>query len=179
MTTYTFTRGTESGPWAYAYNNAQCSTPTTPQSTPTMTPSPTPTTPANTTPTPTPTKPVTGTPTPTPPGRPTATPTPTPPPFGDMCLSISSSPAEPKYNDDVTFTCGLVQGVSKYEFRYTEPGSTQTRALNVKSVNVSQPLTVNKSGSYTVQCRICPTATTDNPYCNDPNWGWDATLTSN
>lgn len=173
MKMYKFTRGTASGPWAYAYNNAQCSTPTTPQSTPT----PTPTTPANSTPTPSPTTPVTGTPTPTPPSKPTATPT--PPPFGDMCLSISSSPAEPKYNDAVTFTCGLVQGVTKYEFRYTEPGSTQTRALNIKSVNVSQPLTVNKSGSYTVQCRICPTPTTDNPYCNDPNWGWDASLTSN
>ena len=106
MTTYTFTRGTESGPWAHAYNNAQCSTPTTPQSTPDDDAFADPNYPcqqyansyANQT--------SHWHTNPTPPGRPTATPTPTPPPFYDMCLSISSSPAEPKYNDDVTFTCG-------------------------------------------------------------------------
>ena len=45
--------------------------------------------------------------------------------------------------------------MSKYEFRYNRTWKhPKQRALNVKSVNVSQPLIVNKSGSYTVQCRF-------------------------
>ena len=178
-TTYTFTRGTSSGPWAYAYNTAQCSTPVSPS--PTATISPTPASPTNT-PTQTPTVPPglpSKTPTPTlPPGVPSATPTPTSPPFGGMCLSISMSPATPAYNDSVTFTCGLVQGVAKYEFRYFEPGVLTPIKLDASSGNVSKAIKVTKAGTYTAQCRICPIATASNLYCNDPNWGWDPTITT-
>jgi len=173
-TTYTFTRGTSSGPWAYASNTAQCSTPVSPSPTATITPTPTtPTGPTNS-PTPTPTRGPSATPTPS--GRPTATPT--PPPFGGMCLSISMSPATPAYNDSVVFTCGLVQGVAKYEFRYFEPGVLTPTKLDASSGNVSKAIKVTKTGTYTAQCRICPPVTSSNTYCNDPNWGWDPTITT-
>ncbi|HNQ17101.1 MAG TPA: hypothetical protein PKJ26_01665 [Candidatus Woesebacteria bacterium] len=175
--TYTYTRQTTDGPWSYASNTAQCSTPVSPSPTATITP--TPTTPVGPTNTPTPTAtlpPGVPSATPTPSGRPTATPT--PPPFGGMCLSISMSPATPAYNDSVTFTCGLVQGVAKYEFRYFEPGVLTPTKLDASSGNVSKAIKVTKAGTYTAQCRICPPVTSSNTYCNDPNWGWDPTITT-
>lgn len=253
--TYTFTRDTtnDQGPWAYAYNTAQCSTPVSPSPTATITP--TPTTPAGPTNSPTPTQAGGPSATPTPTatqikltceqcdldqdnkvehtaptkddldfivaclGQPansesckranlnpqgtlinsgdvnqfvasctgvyannmtcsTPTATPTPPPFGGMCLSISMSPATPAYNDSVTFTCGLVQGVAKYEFRYFEPGVLTPTKLDASSGNVSKAIKVTKAGTYTAQCRICPPVTSSNTYCNDPNWGWDPTITT-
>ncbi len=176
-TTYTFTRQTTTGPWSYASNTAQCSTPVSPSPTATITP----TAPTNT-PTPSVTLPPgvpTATPTPTrPTSRNTPTPTPTPPPFGGMCLSIAANPATPAYNDSVTFTCGLVQGVSKYEFRYFEPGSLAPIKLDANTNNISKAIKVTKAGTYTAQCRICPTETAAKEYCSNPNWGWDPIVTT-
>ena len=254
-TMYSFTRDTttDHGPWAYAYNTAQCTTPVSPSPTSTITPTPTTPTTQNS-PTPTPTRGPSVTPTPTSTqikltceqcdidqdnkvehtaptkddldfivaclGQPadsenckranlnpqgttinsgdvnqfeasctevytnnmscsTPTASPTPPPFGGMCLSISSTPATPIYNDSVTFTCGLVQGVTKYEFRYFEPGASAPTKLDANASNVSKAIKVSKAGTYTAQCRICPLATASNLYCNDPNWGWDPIPTTN
>lgn len=172
-TTVSYRRTSNNGPWAYGYNTDRCEEPV-----PTATVTPTPQ--ATNTPTPTPTTPAsaTATPTPTSPPNATATPTATPAPFGEMCLDITANPAAPKYNDAVTFTCAAVAGVESYQFRYFEPSTLTPTALATREKNVSQPLTVNKAGEYTVQCRICPPATATNQYCNDPNWGWDPIVTT-
>lgn len=181
MTTYTFTRDTaynnDEGPWAYGYNTAQCAGPTSaPTASPTVTSAPTPTTPPTATATPPGTR---NTPTPTPTRTTTPVPTATPAPFGEMCVSISSNPSQPTYNDTVVFTCGAVSGITNYQFRYKPPGSTQYQTLATAQSNQSESLRVNLTGQYVVQCRICPPATSQYQYCNDPNWGWDSTQTTN
>ena len=149
-------------------------TPTrTPTATPTRTPTATPTRTPTATPTRTPTPVPSATASPTPTRTPTPTATPTPRPFGGMCVAIYMDPVQPKFGDQVTFTCGLVTGVTRYEFRYYQPGSSTPRSLATASSNVSQPLTVNLVGDYAAQCRICPEPTALYTYCNDPNWGWD------
>ena len=109
---------------------------------------------------------------------PSATPTPTTEPIGEMCLSISSTPARPKFNDSVSFTCGLVLGISNYEFRYFEPNSVLPISIDIASTNISKPIRITKTGRYTAQCRICPIPTENNRYCEDPNWGWDPVVDS-
>lgn len=163
------------GPSATPTPTGRPSATPTPTGRPSATPTPTPT--GRPSATPTPTGRPTATPTPTPTSRPSATPSPTPTatpaPFGGMCISISSIPAAPKYNDSVSFACGLVTGVSRYEFRYKEPGSSEFTTLLASSRNVSQAIKVNKVGTYIAQCRICPEPTSQYSYCKDPNWGWD------
>lgn len=161
-----YSRTSNNGPWAYGYNNDQCGQPTLPPaSTPTPALSPTPQ------PTNTPSPKAKATPTPTPP--PNSTPTPTYPPVGPMCDSISMSPTEPKFGDQVTFTCGSVTGVTEYQFRYFEPNSTTPKSLSTARDNISSPLTINLSGRYRAQCRICPSNADTNNSCTNPTWGWD------
>jgi len=165
--TYTKEEGdTSVGGYAYGYSTAQCSA-----NPPTNTPAPptnTPTPPINT---PTPTPPVVNSPTPTSP--PNSTPTPTPAIAGPMCASISMNPTSPKLNDQVTFTCGKVTGITEYQFRYFEPGSSTPISLSAANANVSSPLTLTKTGNYRAQCRICPSNADRNDSCANPNWGWD------
>ncbi len=163
------------GPSATPTPTGRPSATPTPTGRPSATPTPTPTGRPSATPTPTGRPSATPTPTPTtkPSTTPTPTPTATPAPFGGMCLSISSIPAVPKYNDSVSFACGLVVGVNRYEFRYFEPGSLNPISLAASSRNISQTIKVNKVGTYTAQCRICPEPTSQYTYCKDPNWGWD------
>lgn len=166
--TYTKEEGdTSVGGYAYGYSTAQCSA--TP---PTNTPAPTISTPTNTPP-PGATVTPTSRPTNTPPPGATMTPTPTPVSVGPMCVSISMSPTSPKLNDQVTFTCGRVTGITEYQFRYFEPGSSTPLPLSSANINVSSPLTITKTGNYRAQCRVCPSNADRNDTCADPNWGWD------
>lgn len=145
------------GGYAYGYSTAQC-TVTTPTVTP-PTNSPTPTTPPRSTPTPT--------------SPPNSTPTPTTPAVGPMCVSISMSPTAPQLGGTVTFTCGRVAGITEYQFRYFEPGSTEVKPLSTARENISSPLSITKSGNYRAQCRVCPSNADSTNTCANPAWGWD------
>ena len=140
-----YTRSSNNGPWAYGYNNAQCDQPL-----PSFTPTPPPVSPT--------------------PTLPTATPTPV---VGPMCVSISMSPTNPSLGNQVTFTCGRVNGITEYQFRYFEPGSSTPISLTAANLNVSSPLTVSRSGTYRAQCRICPSNADSAQTCANLNWGWD------
>lgn len=96
-----------------------------------------------------------------------STPTPTPPsttpPVGPQCLSISMNPTAPKLNDEVTFTCGVVPGVTQYKFRVQKPDGTMQQLIgNNGQPNVSAKFTISAAGTYKAQCTICP-----NGQCHD------------
>lgn len=132
----------------------------TPTRTPTNTPTRTPTlVPSNTltlTPTRTPT---------TPPGvTASVTTAPTVTQAGGTCNSIMISYANtgapvisPRKGDSINFTCGVVNGAFRYEFRLREPGSNNYITLVPISTGsrVSQPYTITQAGDFSGQCRMC------------------------
>ncbi len=156
----------------------------TPTPTSTSTPTHTPTPTATNTPTPTRTATPTNTPTATPTrtstpsNTPTATPTYTITPtftatatfsptatatlaIGPTCNSITMSYAagEPnrpvKLGDIVNFTCGLVSGANRYEFRLKIDLGPWVSIGATSSSQISDPYTISSYGQYTAQCRGC------------------------
>ncbi len=87
-------------------------------------------------------------------------------PPAPVCLNITASKTNPSFGDSITFTCGTVAGANHYEFRVKLPdGTFQSLTANG---NVSSPYTINTSGAFAAQCRICTGAseTTCQPYEN-------------
>jgi hypothetical protein len=86
-----------------------------------------------------------------------------PPPVAPICLAIYASKTDIKLNDEVSFTCGQVNNVERYEFRYaftqqkvgvSDAVVTYLNPVSATS-NVSQPFKVDKIGRYIGQCRAC------------------------
>lgn len=98
------------------------------------------------------------------------------PAVGPMCMSISMSKADGtnqtannwKAGDAVRFTCGTVQGASRYIFRVIKPDNSIV-TLNSTGA-VSAPYTLDIGGRFRAQCQICTGAGTDTclPF-EDPN----------
>ncbi|MEP7166897.1 MAG: hypothetical protein ABI758_02885 [Candidatus Woesebacteria bacterium] len=86
---------------------------------------------------------------------PSPSPTPSAPPLA--CLRISSDNPTPVLGSQVRFTCGLVTGVDRYEFRYkmTFNGVDGAGGTLAATNNLSAPLTVDQPGDYKAQCRPC------------------------
>ncbi len=106
-------------------------------------------------PRPTPTPGVTPSPVPSP----SVSPTPTPAP---VCAYIAVNKANIVVGDNVSFTCGLISGATKYEFRVRLPdGTITTLAASGSTSNISEPFQITQQGDYKAQCRICvgPSAT--------------------
>jgi hypothetical protein len=65
----------------------------------------------------------------------------------------------PTVGDKVTFLCGAVQGATEYQIRlFTPSGGHQRLELREPENGVaraSKPFTIQQSGEYLAQCRIC------------------------
>jgi hypothetical protein len=84
------------------------------------------------------------------------------PAVGPMCLSLSltniSNPSagatdDPELGDAVNFTCGLVDGASRYIFRVIEPDDTIVDLAATGAT--SAQYTISKDGMHYAQCQIC------------------------
>lgn len=100
--------------------------------------------------------------TPPPTTEPTAEPTPPPP----VCLGLTTSPAAPTYNSQVTFICSIVSGATSYQFQYRVVDLAtggQIVAPTVVNASSSQPhvsvsVPTNTYGRYKAQCVPCNAA---------------------
>ncbi len=99
---------------------------------------------------------------PTPTSPPTSQPTSTPivsstPNEIPLCLTISRDVQTPILGQQVRFTCGTVAGATSYEFRYRILESNEMGSLSPisQNSNISEPLTILKSGTYDVECKVC------------------------
>jgi hypothetical protein len=91
------------------------------------------------------------TPTPVP-----ATPYPTQPPMAPACLSLARNISQPALGDDVIFVCGVVNGATRYEFRYKMgTGAINSLSSATGQANISMPLKITEPLEYKVQCRAC------------------------
>ena len=91
----------------------------------------------------------------TPPSSPTPPPSP-PPPGSPVCLGETSSISAPTLGQSPVFTCTPASQATRYEFQWKlGSGAYQSLAPSASGSNVSSPLLVNSSGTYTVQCRPC------------------------
>lgn len=119
--------------------------------------------------TPTPTN--TNTPTPTNTSTPVATSTNTPVPTttpGGVCMSVrvnnltQNGGEVPIYNDLVSLTCGQIASASHYGFRIIYPnGETVNLDASEAGSNTSTAFSLNQSGVYAAQCRLCSGTTPD------------------
>lgn len=91
--------------------------------------------------------------TPSPVPSPSISPTPTPAP---VCAYIAVNKANIVVGDNVTFTCGLIPGASRYEFRVRLPDGTITNlSPEEDNSNISESFQIAQQGDYKAQCRIC------------------------
>lgn len=118
-------------------------------------------------------------PSPTPSPSPDVSPGPSPSPVvGLACVDLTKDTAAPKVGDAVTFTCesSAATGMSPVAFfRYsTDNGVNFSGAVPVAGIGVnptthkaSYDITIDKTGDWEVQCRVCTDSGT--PGCTD--WG--------
>lgn len=73
------------------------------------------------------------------------------------CLNITASKTTGiVVGNELTFTCGTVNGVTSYKFEVRMPNGT-VQAVNplTASGNVSQALTVTQAGAHQARCAVC------------------------
>lgn len=72
---------------------------------------------------------------------------------GPVCLNISIDNPAPEFGQTVNLTCGLVPGITQYEFRIKTPdGSVKT----LESTGNLATFSVDEIGQYIARCTICP-----------------------
>lgn len=110
-------------------------------------------------------------PSPTPTPTPTPNPSPSPSPLvGLACVDLTKNTAAPKMGDNVTFTCesSAATGMSPVAwFRYSTDngvnfsGAVPTAgiAINTSTHKASYDITIDKTGDWEVQCRVCTDST--------------------
>lgn len=110
-------------------------------------------------------------PTPQPSPRPTPRPTPTPgvtpspepspspgvsPSPGPICAYVAINKPNVVVGDQINLTCGIIPGVSRYEFRISLPdGSIQAIQPASENSNISANFAITQTGAHKAQCRIC------------------------
>lgn len=79
-----------------------------------------------------------------------------PPPGSPICIGLTSSISAPKIGDNPVFTCAIAAETTRYEFQWKlGAGAYQVLQPSTAGSNVSAPIAVNASGTYTIQCRPC------------------------